>query len=55
MKKTYINPTMVVVKVKTQQLLAGSVGDVVLDSTTEFESGDVVGAPAMDSGIPLDF
>ena len=46
MKKTYINPTMVVVKVNMQQLLAGSVQAVVFDSGDEYIPGtDEVGAP----------
>ncbi len=38
MKKTYINPTMEIVKVATQQMLAAS-GDVLLQSGSASEWG----------------
>lgn len=44
MKKTYINPTMEVVKVATQQMLAGSPGSQTLDKgATQIDSGSDIG------------
>lgn len=40
MKKTYINPEMEIVKIKTQQLLAGSVNAPVSDETQD--NGDAL-------------
>lgn len=45
MKKTYINPTMEVVKVATQQMLAGSPGSQTLDKgATQISGSDEIGA-----------
>lgn len=44
MKKTYINPTMEIVKVATQQMLAGSPAGQVLDKNgTQIDDGDLIG------------
>ena len=38
MKKSYINPTMAVIKIQTQKMLAESVGGVHVNSENEVES-----------------
>ncbi len=44
MKKTYINPNIEVVKIQTQQMLAGSPAGQVLDKNgTQIDDGDLIG------------